>query len=81
MENFEAADLMQGDVLVLQPEPSNRFDPNAIRVLKDSQPIGYVPADRCRAMLAFMLDYRVEVVVNACGPTHCQVNVRLYRKD
>ena len=31
----------------LVPEPDNKHDPNAIKVIIKGRPIGYVPADKC----------------------------------
>jgi len=35
--------LKVGDILILDLEPTNHFDPNAVRVLKDDLFLGYVP--------------------------------------
>lgn len=37
-------DLVPGDDLELEAEPTNQYDPNAIRVIFDGLHIGYVPA-------------------------------------
>lgn len=35
-----------GDIVQLDREPENKFDPNAIKVMSDAGLIGYVPADK-----------------------------------
>jgi hypothetical protein len=42
-EAFETAQVKKGDVVELQPEPTNKFDANAIKVVKDGHHIGYIP--------------------------------------
>ena len=32
-----------GDQLILDPEPTNRFDPNAVKILRGDDFLGYVP--------------------------------------
>lgn len=36
-------DLEEGDELYLHPEPTNKFDPNAIKIMANDTMIGYVP--------------------------------------
>lgn len=41
-------DIAEGDILILKPEPSNKFDPNAVRILYSATGIhyamlGYIP--------------------------------------
>jgi hypothetical protein len=42
-ENFIAAQVQAGDIVDLVPEPKNKYDPNAIKVMKTGFHIGYVP--------------------------------------
>lgn len=39
-----------GDPITLEREPTNRFDPNAVRVLTGAGQIGYVPAPLAKRM-------------------------------
>jgi len=40
---FDEAKVQRGDRLELKPEPTNKYDPHAIQIVKDGQHIGYVP--------------------------------------
>ena len=45
---FNSLDLFKDDYAVeLVEEPSNKYDPNAIKVIVDGQHIGYIPAKKC----------------------------------
>lgn len=41
--NWKSADIQPGDTLTLEPEPTNPYDPNAIKVLKGTTQVGHVP--------------------------------------
>ena len=43
-----AANVREGDELVLKSEPDNRFDPNAIQVIYGDKQIGYVERDKAQ---------------------------------
>ncbi|TET51011.1 MAG: DEAD/DEAH box helicase [Anaerolineales bacterium] len=45
-----AAAVKQGDQLTLEPEPDNEYDPYAVQVLFDDQPIGYVEREKARVV-------------------------------
>ena len=47
--------LHEGDVLALVREPSNAYDPNAVRIDRDGTKLGYVPATYS-ALVAGLLD-------------------------
>lgn len=55
----------------LEPEPTNPYDPNAIKVLlKDQVQIGYVPARKCIEVLEIMKkhpNYRCEIIRRRMG--------------
>lgn len=36
-------ELNEGDILDLEPEPTNKYDPNAIKILSGVEHVGYVP--------------------------------------
>lgn len=46
----------------LVPEPTNKHDPNAIRVMMGGVQVGYVPAARCQELLAAMQSGRLRRV-------------------
>ena len=43
-----------GEALLLVPEPDNKYDPNAIKILRDEVMLGYVPAKLAASALAAM---------------------------
>ncbi len=51
----EILGLVRGDEVVLERDPSNEYDPNAIRVIANGHWIGFVPRDTARD-LAPLLD-------------------------
>jgi len=53
-ERAIALSLQPGDKLTLEPEPTNQFDPFAVKILKDGAHIGFIPKD-CSAAVAFIL--------------------------
>ena len=47
-KEFNALDLNRDDYVVeLVEEPTNKHDPNAIKVIVDGHHIGYIPAKKC----------------------------------
>ena len=62
----EVKRLQNGQDLYLDPEPTNTFDPNAIRVhTRDGDQIGYIPAETAEWLvraIADGLNYRVTVI-------------------
>jgi hypothetical protein len=45
---FHAMTCSPGDLIELRPEPTNKFDPQAVAVFNDrAGMLGYLPADRC----------------------------------
>ncbi len=37
------SELNEGDILDLEPEPTNKFDPNAIKIMCGTEHVGFVP--------------------------------------
>jgi hypothetical protein len=49
------------NVVELKPEPTNKFDPNAIKVVVDKKyHIGYIPKTICDDLTSFMNDSAIE---------------------
>lgn len=44
----------------LEPEPTNKFDPNAIKVMADGLQIGYIPALVAEVMVEQLEEYNFE---------------------
>lgn len=44
-EAYLSAKVANNDVLTLKPEPTNKYDPNAVQVFKGEIHIGYVPRE------------------------------------
>jgi len=48
-KNFYSLDLDKEDfTLDLVEEPTNKYDPDAIKVIVDGKHIGYIPAKKCK---------------------------------
>ena len=56
-------DMEEGQQLMLVPEPSNKFDPNAVRIVYNKVMIGYVPK-KFSAEIASMIDIGEDYVCN-----------------
>jgi hypothetical protein len=51
----------RGDLeIVLRPEPTNPYDPNAVVVLIDNQPVGYLPRASAREWQPMLLAAEAE---------------------
>lgn len=50
-----------GEVITLAPEPTNRFDPHAVRVIGRGRMLGYVPKDISKRVAALIADRDVHV--------------------
>ena len=58
-----------GDMISLSPEPSNKFDPNAVRIIKDEFFLGYVPKKFSSEISALMeIGGELKCVVEAVNP-------------
>lgn len=40
-----------GDIVTFEPEPTNPYDPNAIKVMSSGRQLGYVPKDQAVALV------------------------------
>lgn len=81
-EIFCAENLQIGEELVLEKEPTNEFDKNAIKVLtEDGYHIGYIPKELCRMFNDILVgcEYRVLVnkIVNASSAPYVHVKVEI----
>lgn len=52
----EAAHLRRGEVLQLQPEPSNQFDANAVAVIHGDTRLGYIKRVHCDSIVRAMVE-------------------------
>lgn len=69
-----ARNLEEGEELELEREPSNQFDANAIKVMKDEQCIGYIPAKHNADLAAHLdADGEYRCVVKEDGSTAISV--------
>ena len=60
-----AENVDSGDLLELKPEPSNKYDPHAVKVLYDERFIGYVEqesSEEISQLIKSGVDYNCEVV-------------------
>ncbi len=46
-EQFQSASVAVGDEVSFVLEPDNKFDPNAVKILKGDIHLGYVPREQC----------------------------------
>ena len=58
-----------GQKLTLEPEPTNKFDPNAIKILYKDIMLGYVPAKLAAEVLVSIELGKVECTVKQINPT------------
>lgn len=61
------ATLDQGAEFALQPEPTNQYDPNAVKILHGDRHVGYVPRDLSEEVSQLVAAGRVERVVKRSG--------------
>lgn len=66
-----ASQVVQGEHLLLEPEPDNLYDPNAIRIIYRDHQIGYVQSDVAKIVARELLTgTQVKATVNTIsGPT------------
>ena len=59
------AQLYEGDVLILEAEPNNKYDPNAVKVCKpDGQQAGYISVGLAKSVSERLLDnQRVDCII------------------
>jgi hypothetical protein len=72
--NEASKKIQVGDTLVLEPEPTNRFDPNAVKILSGGGFLGYVPK-KFSSEVSAMLGIGAPIVctvdeVNAAAKTY-----------
>jgi len=77
LQDFQRANVCINDVLALQPEPTNQYDPNAIAVYKDKTLVGYVPRRETKGMYAYVMAGQVTCKVEAAWSTGCTVCVEM----
>lgn len=74
--------ISEGDAVILIPEPENEFDNNAIQVVHNNFPFGYIPAINCKSVRELMAkDYKVfiyDLVYQVDG--FVDVEIILYEK-
>lgn len=58
-----AKNIEEGTELVLEPDPMNPYDSNAIKILYENTMLGHVPAKFCASVLANMEVVDVKCVV------------------
>lgn len=84
------SELMVGDKLILDPEPTNKFDPNAVRIMitiSEDTFLGYVPkkfSSEVSAMIEAGID--IECIVDEINPKAkawemCKVTVKASIED
>lgn len=74
IEAFKGARVDLSDLVTFQPEPTNKFDPDAIMVLKGETQIGYVPKTHTILLKQAVQEHRVTGFVCASWPRGCWIN-------
>ena len=59
----------KGEILMMEPEPTNKYDSNAIKILRNGVIVGYVPAKLAASVLASMEVSSVTCVVTGIVPS------------
>ena len=80
-KDYARANVQRGDVLKLQCEPTNKFDPDAIMVFKGDIQIGYVPRTHTLPIKAAVLSERATCLADAVWPRGCWVSVNIKPKE
>ena len=62
-------EVKEGELLVLIPEPDNKYDPNAIRIVRNGLMLGYVPAKLAASVQASMEVGTVTCIVTEIEPS------------
>lgn len=67
-------DIVEGDSLMIVPEPTNKFDPNAVQLLYDNGSrqamLGYVPKTMSPEVSAMLeIGKQLECIVTGFNPT------------
>ena len=65
-----AKELNEGDVLILEPEPTNKYDPNAVKILTEEGIfLGYVPKKFSSEISAMLqIDENLECIIDIVDP-------------
>lgn len=83
VESFQQANVGPGDALEVQPDPSNQYDPFAIKILKQGIHIGFVPRQHTLEVKRRFLDEEAEweLVVVSVWKRGCVAEMRLIPRD
>ena len=80
-ERKALAECQEGETLELIPEPDNKFDPNAVKIMKGDLHFGYVPR-RFSSEVSAALECGVKltcgiITLNPAGKTYemCEVEI------
>ena len=60
LDQFTAAQVAIRDDVTFEPEPENKYDPNAVKVLKGTHHLGYVPRDKAVQFLNLIDDKSIK---------------------
>lgn len=66
-EQVHLAGLEPGAPLALEPEPTNQYDPHAIKIVHDGHHVGYVPRDLSQEVSALIATGRLMRCVKGTG--------------
>lgn len=78
IEDFRKAEVKYGDVLALVPEPTNPYDRNAVKVMKGTIHIGFVPRHSTALIHEVIEQGETPTLrVESCWKRGCSVSVHL----
>jgi hypothetical protein len=69
---FKQAEVKPGDAVALMPDPTNAYDPNAIKVVKRGLHIGFIPRGWTADVREALEDGFI-VVVESCTARGCAI--------
>jgi hypothetical protein len=75
-EQVHLAGLAEGAEIDLKPEPTNKYDPNAVQVIHDGHHVGYVPRDLSAEVARLFAQGRILRTVKGKG-----LMIRIYYSE
>lgn len=71
MQDYLRAEMKVGDTVILEHEPENNYDSNALKVLKNDIHVGYVTRRSNKAILAACRDHWIDCKITEVLPEGC----------
>lgn len=81
IQDYIKAKVKSGDELRLKLEPTNKFDPTAIQVLKGDIHFGYIPKKECFKIREAVQADLIYCQAGAAFPEGCFIHVHVFDKE